>query len=180
MHAPSEHTVNGEHYPLEIHIVHVDAATGVPAAVIGIFFEESEDPDFENEFLNDLLPELTNGPSKTGKTVGTLNLGTFLKQVDFREVYNYDGSFTTPPCTEGINWLVVKKPLKISKEQLEVFVDHWAGNLAFAGGFGNNRLPQPLKGRTVKLSKFDAKFDENQSKGLLTLCSNCQTAAAGK
>jgi carbonic anhydrase len=87
------------------------------------------------------MPVLKEGPHVSGKAVGTLNLASFLQQVDFREVYNYDGSLTTPPCTEGINWLVVKKPLKISKKQQAVLVDHWAGNVNFANGFGNNRLP---------------------------------------
>jgi carbonic anhydrase len=48
VHAPAEHTVNGHRYPLEFHLVHVDAATGVPAAVIGVFFEESDDPNYTN------------------------------------------------------------------------------------------------------------------------------------
>ena len=87
------------------------------------------------------MPVLKEGPHVSGQAIGALNLASFLQQVDFREVYNYDGSFTTPPCTEGINWLVVKKPLKISKKQLAVLVDHWAGNVTFANGFGNNRLP---------------------------------------
>jgi carbonic anhydrase len=42
--------------------------------------------------------------------VGQLHIATFLKQVDFREFFHYRGSFTTPPCTEGINWFVVKRP----------------------------------------------------------------------
>ena len=45
---------------------------------------------------------------------GSLNLGSFLANIDFREFYNYNGSFTSPPCTEGINWFVIKQVQKIS------------------------------------------------------------------
>jgi hypothetical protein len=63
----------------------------------------------------DLVRKLTEGSSTSLTCSGPVNLETFLKQIDFREVYNYDGSFTTPPCTEGINWFVVKKPIQISQ-----------------------------------------------------------------
>lgn len=45
---------------------------------------------------------------------GSLNLGSFLANIDFREFYNYNGSFTSPPCTEGINWFVIKQVQNIS------------------------------------------------------------------
>ena len=64
---------------------------------------------------------------------------SFLQQLDVSEFFNYDGSLTTPPCTEGINWLVIKKPLLISQAQFNVINQHWAGNITFANGFGNNR-----------------------------------------
>jgi len=51
-HSPSEHSVNGEQYALEMHMVHRDRLTKKPAAVIGIFFKISEDPTFENYFLD--------------------------------------------------------------------------------------------------------------------------------
>lgn len=51
-HAPSEHTINGESYDLELHLVHRDKVTKKPAAVVGILFKLSEDPDYENYFLD--------------------------------------------------------------------------------------------------------------------------------
>ena len=72
--------------------------------------------------------------------IGELNLGGFLDTVDLSEFYNYDGSFTTPPCTEGINWFVVKDVQKISQAQLTSFTRLWAGNATFSAGKGTNRI----------------------------------------
>lgn len=113
LHAPSEHSINGKLMDLELHIVHVDAQ-GTPAAVIGFLFQVSNDGDATNVALDGLLPRNYNSTSATAE----LNLGRFLETVDISEFYNYDGSFTTPPCTEGINWFVVKDVQKISQAQL--------------------------------------------------------------
>ena len=51
-HSPSEHTINGERFALELHLVHVDAETQEPAAVLGILFKVAEDPNYENYFLD--------------------------------------------------------------------------------------------------------------------------------
>ena len=136
---------------LELHIVHVDK-TGTPAAVIGFLFRASNDTDAYNAALDQLLPRNYND----SQGVGELNLGNFLSKVDFSEVYNYDGSFTTPPCTEGINWFVVKDVQKITPAQLNSFTRMWAGNATFAGGKGNNRVIMPLGTRTLRKSNFDS------------------------
>ena len=57
MHAPSEHTVEGKNYPLELHIIHTDAETGRFGTVIGIFFEISKDPNFNNFYFDKIQPE---------------------------------------------------------------------------------------------------------------------------
>jgi len=69
-----------------------------------------------------------------------------------KDFYSYDGSLTTPPCTEGIKWTVFKEPMGISEEQLKEFTDQFAGNDAFAGGKGNNRKLMPLEDRTLYFS----------------------------
>jgi carbonic anhydrase len=93
-----------------MHLVHRDKVTKKPAAVVGILFSLSEDPDYENYFLDQMEPDLFDPDEKHDLHVGQLHIATFLRQVDFREFFHYKGSFTTPPCTEGINWFVVKQP----------------------------------------------------------------------
>ena len=137
---------------LELHIVHVDS-TGTPAAVIGFLFRVSNDADAYNAALDQILPRGVNSTD----AIGELNLGGFLDKVDLSEFYNYDGSFTTPPCTEGINWFVVKDVQKISQAQLTSFTRLWAGNLTFSAGKGTNRVVQPLGTRTLRRSDNDAR-----------------------
>jgi len=109
VHSPSEHTINGELFDLELHIVHVDA-TGTPAAVIGFLFDISNHTMAYNYELDLLMPR-GSGNSENAE----LDLASFLSSVSFRDFYNYPGSFTTPPCTEGINWFVMKDVQTISK-----------------------------------------------------------------
>ena len=89
--------------------MHVDS-NKTPAAVIGFLFQVSNDADAENDALDLILPRNLNATSE----ITEMNLANFLNKVEFREFYNYPGSFTTPPCTEGINWFVVKDVQKIS------------------------------------------------------------------
>ena len=63
------------------------------------------------------------------------------------EYWSYDGSLTTPPCSEGLKWTVVKQIQPISKEQLKRFTARLADDPSFAGGRGSNRVVQPLHER---------------------------------
>jgi carbonic anhydrase len=86
MHAPSEHTVEGKTYPLELHIIHVDAETGGFGTVVGIFFEISEDPTFNNFYFDKIQPEQAAKKADDGDShahqdsyVGPLHIATFLQ-----------------------------------------------------------------------------------------------------
>ena len=98
-HAPSEHSVDGKLYDLEVHFVHLYKESGDLGAVIGIFFDKEEGGDYESEFLNNLWD---------GGDEVVIQVESFLRNVDFSEYWNYPGSLTTPPCTEGIKWTVNK------------------------------------------------------------------------
>lgn len=63
--------------------------------------------------------------------------------------YLYDGSFTTPPCTEGVKFLVMQEIQYITFSDIAVFQRFWGSNPRFAQGKGNNRAIQPLNGRQV-------------------------------
>jgi hypothetical protein len=68
---------------------------------------------------------------------------------NMNDFYSYDGSLTTPPCTEGIKWSVLQTVQPISAGQLADYTNLWASKLDFAGGNGNNRAVQPWNYRAV-------------------------------
>jgi carbonic anhydrase len=110
-HAPSEHTLSGRSFPVEAHFVHKDSSGQL--AVVGVFFESVQ----ENPFLKSIWSRI---PSKKNKPVQAkgekLNPTALLPAV--RTHYNYAGSLTTPPCSEGVNWVVLNTPMKMSSGQL--------------------------------------------------------------
>ena len=88
-----------------MHIVHKYADTEMElGGVIGIFFDTSAG-NYDNDFLEALWGD--------GDDVD-INLQSFLSNIDFSEYWNYPGSLTTPPCTEGIKWTVIKDVQPIS------------------------------------------------------------------
>lgn len=106
-HAPSEHTFNGKHYDVEMHIVHQDY-DNKKLAVLGVFFDVDEGGDLDNEFIHQLrLHEYE-------PTIETLPLTKLIHGLDQSELYHYEGSLTTPPCDETVTWLLVNDPQPIS------------------------------------------------------------------
>lgn len=113
-HAPSENTINGKQYPLEVHLVHVDKDGNL--AVVGVMFEDGK----ANGALAKIWPLM---PKEAGgnAAVSPDFLATSLLPAS-RSYYRFNGSLTTPPCSEGVRWLVMKKPVSVSKEQVEEFM----------------------------------------------------------
>jgi carbonic anhydrase len=111
-HSPSEHSLDGERFPLEIHLVHTDES-GKPALVVGVFVREgSHAPAFDAVLKG--LPRLM------GEKGGTTVDATALVPAD-RSHFAYEGSLTKPPYTEGIRWRVILKPIEMSATQMEAF-----------------------------------------------------------
>lgn len=139
-HAPSEHSVNGQLYPLEMHIVHNHddgiAFPSFPLSVIGVFFEVG---DVENEFIKQLEFDMVSADTHN---LSDVDFATFLGGLDMSKLWHYDGSLTTPGCNEGVKWWVLEEPVIITQAQLDAFVP-------FAGTYGNNRRVQPLNDRTL-------------------------------
>lgn len=132
-HNPSENVINGQSYPLEGHLVHADA-TG-QLAVVSVMYEEGN----ENVAMGaawKVMPG-TAGEKKPLAGVGTAT--EFLPK-SF-EYYRFNGSLTTPPCTEGVTWLVLKKAVNISAEQVKQFQE--------VMGEPNNRPVQSINARVV-------------------------------
>ncbi len=132
-HAPSENTINGKSFPLEAHFVHADSKGNL--TVIGVMFKEGK----ANLGLAKLWPQM---PSKEDEPVALKNRVIPSELIpENRGYYRFSGSLTTPPCSEGVRWILMKTPMAASKEQIEAFeraVKHH-----------NNRPVQALNGRVV-------------------------------
>lgn len=113
-HSPSEHTVNGEAYPLEMHLVHQETGTG-DLAVIGIFIEEGSG----NNFLTEVFSRIPSEEKVQEQTDLTLNLSNFIPPE--QTYYTYLGSLTTPPCTVGVDWILFDEPIQASTEEIAQF-----------------------------------------------------------
>lgn len=132
-HSPSENTVNGKHFPLEGHLVHADKDGNL--AVVAVMFSEGP----ANPFLASLWQRM---PTKTGDKSLLAEPLTASDMLPAKaEYYRFEGSLTTPPCSEGVRWMVVKKSVTASKAQIDAF--------SKAVGFANNRPVQPLNARQV-------------------------------
>ncbi|GAU90911.1 hypothetical protein RvY_03263 [Ramazzottius varieornatus] len=126
----SEHVINDKRFPLELHIVHRHSSgdnreahgnsTGL--AVVGILFELTSDERKRLRQLDTIAEALTevieqNKPANVTLEHFTLS-GLLPPSTGY---YRYMGSLTTPPCTEAVQWFVMKKPQKITEKQLSAF-----------------------------------------------------------
>ena len=129
-HTPSEHVIDGRAAEAEIHLVHADADGQI--AVLGVFVERGP----ANDFMTTLAPFLP-GQDRADTPVA-LRLTDLLP--DTLAYFTYDGSLTTPPCSESLPWIVLKTPVTFSQEQLALLKSYFPG--------GNARPVQPQASRT--------------------------------
>jgi len=132
-HSPSENKIDGKQYPLESHLVHADKDGNL--AVVAVMFQEGA----PNAALTKLWEKM---PAKSGDK-NPLPAGMSVAQLlpAERDYYRFDGSLTTPPCSEGVRWLVLKTPVSVSRAQVEQSAAALPGP--------NNRPVQPLNARVV-------------------------------
>lgn len=115
----SEHTINGRKYPLEIHFVHRAPFTGA-LAVVAVLFDRQRD---DNPYLNSLLTALNYTVNSSIATEQQIDLSRFFPS-SLPRFYRYNGSLTTPPCTEGVIWTILSRTVPISTYQLRAFTNN--------------------------------------------------------
>ncbi|MGE5489794.1 MAG: carbonic anhydrase [Actinomycetota bacterium] len=136
-HRPSEEKVNGQRFDMVAHLVHKDDDGNI--AVVAVLLQKGEAEQAVIQTLWNNMP-LEQGQSLTPSTAIDLNR---LLPAD-RAYYTYMGSLTTPPCTEGVLWMVFKQPVVVTQDQVNIF----------ARLYRNNARPiQPGFGRLVKESR---------------------------
>jgi len=132
-HTPSENHIEGKSFPMEAHFVHSDDAGNL--AVISVMYEEGA----ENAAIApvwDNMPAMSGNTSKGAAKISAMNM-----LPESKDYYRFNGSLTTPPCSEGVLWMVMKAPVTASVAQIE----------KFHGTFHHdtNRPVQPVNARPV-------------------------------
>jgi carbonic anhydrase len=136
-HHPSEEHVNGHGYEMVAHLVHADEDGHL--AVVAILLAKGP----ANAFLETVWKNI---PSEKEKAIDVSNVTVNVKDLLPSDLgyYTFAGSLTTPPCSEGVTWYVLKNQASLSSDQLAAFARHYAMNA---------RPIQPLNGRELLETK---------------------------
>jgi len=113
-HGKSEHTVDGKRYDMVAHLVHQNPKTK-QLAVIAVFFEEGKSNSILDTIINGIDKEINIDPQD-------------LLPTDKSHYFHYIGSLTTPPCSENVQWYLLKQPAQASKTQIEAFRKYYVDN----------------------------------------------------
>jgi len=156
-HAPAEHTIDGQVFPLELQILHKDASGKMLGVAVLFKYGKS------NKFLADLQEAIPSMPmwnvehgtgkvTVTGANPGFFNLEEILPDGDVHPggdmtFYNYEGSLTSPPCTGGVDWWVTSTPVDGSRDEIKHVRASILGTESMK--HGNNRNAQDLGSRKV-------------------------------
>lgn len=120
-HHPSEHTIDGVAAPMELHFVHADPSGSLVVVGVMVHVGGKDNPALCQLFDN--LPAIVGEPVLTSLTV---DASRFLPAE--HHYYMYTGSLTTPPCTEGVQWVIMTEPIIISAAQEKAFARLYPAN----------------------------------------------------
>lgn len=137
-HAKSENQLEGRYLDMEVHLVHKNAEGKL--AVVGVWMEGGGE---EHPLIAQVWQKIPQQKGEEVAVAGSPLDPAGLLPAD-QTYFHWEGSLTTPPCSEGVDWNMMKTPISISAEQLS----------AFQGLYPNNYRPvQPLNERTLTVSK---------------------------
>jgi carbonic anhydrase len=140
-HDPSEHHIDGVSYAMELHLVHKDSEGKL--LVIGVLAQEGEEQKELARLGAWVEKQVGHRMVQSGEEVTRSDQFDLMKVLpkDLKHFYAYGGSLTTPPCTEGVQWVVLKEPIELSKAQISRFMQAY-GPIA--------RPVQPLRDREIE------------------------------
>ncbi len=114
-HAPSENHIDGKSYPMEAHLVHADKDGNL--AVVAVMFDKGE----ANKGLQQAWAEMPGHTGDKNQLSKAVSVDDILPEN--RDFYRFNGSLTTPPCSEGVRWLVMKEAMSASGQQIDAFAN---------------------------------------------------------
>jgi carbonic anhydrase len=133
-HHPSEEMVHGRHHEMSLHLVHADAAGSL--AVVAVLLDAGTENALVRQLWNNLPKEEEKEERRDAVQINVADL----LPAD-RGYYTFEGSLTTPPCSENVTWFVLKQPVALSTEQIARFSKRYPDDA---------RPTQPLYGRVVR------------------------------
>ncbi|KAI4373543.1 hypothetical protein MLD38_011659 [Melastoma candidum] len=139
-HSPSEHSVDGRRFDLELHMVH-EGPNG-EATVVGVMYKLGRPDSFLSSVTSHVEAIAYAGEDE--RQIGMVNPKAI--QLGSRKYYRYIGSLTIPPCTQNVQWTIVQKVRTVSKEQVKLLREAVRDYAEF-----NARPLQPINGRPVQL-----------------------------
>ncbi|OPJ90685.1 carbonic anhydrase [Serratia marcescens] len=132
-HAPSENEIDGKQFPLEGHFVYKDKNGFL--VVLALMFQEGK----ANPQLAKAWQQMPVKVDQAAILIQPVDIKALLPEKV--GIYRFSGSLTTPPCTEGVTWMVLEQPVSASAEQI--------GKFRSVLQHANNRPVQPLNGRVI-------------------------------
>jgi carbonic anhydrase len=160
-HTPSEHTIGGKQYDMELQIIHYGQSVGDIAKQVVLCFLFEKVPGVFNKFIDDLeiydLPNLIKQKRDIEKKLFLPKIFYNTEDTDYPTMksfsfYTYQGSLTSPPCSEDTIVYVASKPLPVGNITIELFKEAIKISDAAKGqqqNSENSRKTQPLNGRPV-------------------------------
>lgn len=136
-HRPSEEKIDGKSFAMGVHLVHKNSAGKL--AVIAVLLDKGGASDLIGELWKNIPKEKRRETVATNVTIDATKL---LPQN--KAYYTFHGSLTTPPCSEGVTWFVLKTPLKIADDELTTFAKIYPLNA---------RPTQSRNGRAIQTTK---------------------------
>ena len=136
-HHPSEEHVNGKGFHLVAHLVHADADGRL--AVVAVLFELGS----ANSLIDTLWKNIPSEKEKS-QDIPSVSIQVYNLLPNDLGYFTYAGSLTTPPCSEGVSWYVLRSPATVSPQQVAAFAKIYTMNA---------RPIQPTKGREILESK---------------------------
>lgn len=133
-HAPSEHLINNQTSAMEMHLVHKNAANEL--AVVGVMIK----PGAANPLLDEIWENM---PGVEEENAPNLDIDVRSLLPRDRSFYHYQGSLTTPPCSESVNWAILQQPIQASRQQINTFKSRFHANA---------RPVQALNNRPIQFS----------------------------
>ena len=136
-HKPSEEKIDGKAHAMVAHLVHKNAEGKL--AVVAVLLDKGGASDLIDTLWKNIPPEKGKENAVDGTTIDVSKL-----LPDKRDYYTFQGSLTTPPCSEGVTWFVLKTPVKIADAEIASFAKIYPLNA---------RPTQPTNGRSIQTTK---------------------------